>query len=143
MSTAVVADSSGVCGRFVLESDDATEKIGIHPVDLVLMLVVISLAATLVLLDRFAIPVYAKLYAEFDANLPMMTRAVLSHVVPLGAAALAFVMGALGMFVRTRGANSMALRLGLAGIATGIGGVAFCFYALYAPMFELAGKVQP
>lgn len=126
-----------------MESDDATDTKGIHPVDLVLLLVVISLSATLVLLDRFAIPVYAKTYAEFGGNLPMITRAVLSHVVPLAAAAIAVVLGSLGMFVRTRGSNSMALGLGLAGIATGLGGVAFCFYALYAPMFELAGKIKP
>jgi hypothetical protein len=72
-----------------------------------------------------------------------MTRAVLSGVVPLGAATMAFVFAALGMFVRTRGANVAALSLGLAGIATGLGGVVFCFYALYAPVFELAGKVKP
>ncbi len=143
MSTAVVVDSSGVFGRFVLESDNATDTKGIHPVDLVLLLVVISLSATLVLLDRFAIPVYAKMYAEFGGNLPMITRAVLSHFVPLGAAAIAVVLGALGVFARRRGSDSTALTLGLAGIATGLFGVVFCFYALYAPMFELAGKIKP
>ena len=142
MSMAVV-DSSDVFGRFVLESNPTEYEKGIHPVDLVLLLVVISFSATLVLLDRFAIPVYAKMYAEFGGGLPMITRAVLSHVVPLGAAAIAVVLGALGMFVRTRGANSMALGLGLAGIATGLGGVVFCFYALYAPIFNVAGNIKP
>jgi hypothetical protein len=126
-----------------MESEGNAEKKGINPVDLVLMLVVISLAATLTLLDMFAIPAYAKTYQEFGSVLPWMTRAVLSGVVPLGAATMAFVFAALGMFVRTRGANVAALSLGLAGIATGLGGVVFCFYALYAPVFELAGKVKP
>jgi hypothetical protein len=140
---AAAVDLNGVFWRVVVESDETAEKKGIHPVDLVLMLVVISLAATLVLLDRFAIPAFARTYREFAANLPWITRAVLSDVVPLGAAVMAVVMGALGMFVRTRGSNSMALTFGLAGIATGLAGVVFTFYALYAPMFELAGKIKP
>jgi hypothetical protein len=126
-----------------VESDEASEKKGIHPVDLVLMLVVISFAVTLVLLDRFAIPAYAKMYKDFAAVLPAITRAVLSHVAPLGTAVLAVVLGALGMFARRRGSDSMAVTLGLAGIAVGVAGVAFCFYALYAPIFDLAGKVKP
>lgn len=126
-----------------MESEGHAEKKGINPVDLVLMLVVISFAATLTLLDKFAIPAYAKMYQDFGSVLPWMTRAVLSGVVPLGAATMAFVLAALGMFVRTRGANVAALSLGLAGIATGLGGVVFCFYALYAPVFEMAGKVKP
>lgn len=120
-----------------------TPDAGIHPVDLVLMLVAISFAATLVLLDRFAIPAYAKLYQDFATVLPAITRAVLSHIVPLGVAALAVVVGALGMVARRRGSSSTAVALGLAGIAIGIAGVVFCFYALYAPMFELAGKIKP
>lgn len=116
---------------------------GIHPVDLVLMLVAISFAATLVLLDRFAIPAYAKMYEEFASELPWITRAVISHVVPLVVAALAVVVGACGMVARRRASDSLAVILGLAGITIGIGGVVFCFYALYAPMFELAGKIKP
>lgn len=127
-----------------MESDAESEKKGINPVDFVLMLVVFSFAATLVLLDRFAIPAYAKMYQEFGSTLPAITRAVISHVVPLGVAATAVVVGALGMFARYRGASkSTAIGLGLAGIAIGVGGVIFCFYALYAPMFELAGKIKP
>lgn len=126
-----------------MESDATADKNGIHPVDLVLTLVAISFAATLVLLDRFAIPAYTKLYKDFATEVPAITRAVLSHVVPLGAAVISVVLGALGMFVRTRGANSMALAFGLSGIAMGLGGVVFCFYALYAPIFALAGKITP
>jgi type II secretory pathway component PulF len=136
-------DLNGIFGRFVVESDATSEKKGIHPVDLVLMLVVISFATALVLLDRFAIPAYAKMYQDFATELPAITRAVISHVVPLAVAATAVVMGALGIFARWRGSNTAAVSLGLAGIAMGLGGVVFCFYALYAPMFELAGKIKP
>jgi len=126
-----------------VESDVTPEKKGLHPVDLVLMLVVISFAATLVLLDRFAIPAFARTYKDFATELPAITRSVLSHVVPLGMAALAFIVGSLGLFARARGSNSLAVPLGLAGIGIGIVGVAFTFYALYAPIFELAGKIKP
>lgn len=121
---------------------DSHEK-GIHPVDLVVMLVVLSFSAALVLLDRFAIPAFASMYKEFASTLPAVTRAVLSHVVPLGAAMGATVVGALGIFARRRGSDALALSLGLSGIAIGLGGVAFCFYALYVPVFELADKIQP
>jgi len=126
-----------------VEADAGPEEKGIHPVDLVLMLVVVSLSATLVLLDRFAIPAYAKMYQEFAATLPLVTRAVISHVFPLGTAVLAFIVGTMSFFARARGSKSGALGLGLAGIGIGLFGVAFCFYALYAPMFELAGKIKP
>ncbi|HRI67449.1 MAG TPA: hypothetical protein PK156_24565 [Polyangium sp.] len=125
-----------------MESDADSESKGIHPVDLVLMLVSISLAATIVLLDRFAIPAYVKTYQDFGAALPLVTRAVLSHVAPLSLAALTVIVGAAGMVVGARGARSAALGLGLAGIVIGIGSVAFCFYALYAPIFEFAGKIN-
>lgn len=126
-----------------MESDATPEEKGIHPVDLVLMLVVVSLSATLVLLDRFAIPAYAKMYEEFGGTLPLVTRAVISHVFPIATASLAFVVGAASFFARARGSKSGALGLGLSGIGIGLFGVAFCFYALYAPMFELAGKIKP
>lgn len=131
------------CGRFVLESDVKPGPLGIHPVDLVLLLVAISFAATLILLDRFAIPAFARLYRDFAAVLPWVTRAVVSHIAPLAFAVLAVVVAALGSFARTRGSKSAALWLGLAGIGIGVAGVAFCFYGLYAPMFELAGNVKP
>lgn len=126
-----------------MEADKAPEEKGIHPVDFVLMLVVVSLSATLVLLDRFAIPAFAKMYAEFGGELPLVTRAVISHVFPLITALLAFAVGVLSFVARSRGSKSMALGLGLSGIGIGLFGVAFCFYALYAPMFELAGKIKP
>lgn len=126
-----------------MEAEKAPEEKGIHPVDLVLMLVIVSLSATLLLLDRFAIPAYAKMYSEFGGELPFVTRSVISHVFPLVMAALAVVVGASGFVARSRGSKSMALGLGLSGIGVGLFGVAFCFYALYAPMFELAGKVKP
>lgn len=126
-----------------MESGKEPEEKGIHPVDLVLMLVVVSLSATLVLLDRFAIPAYAKMYEEFAATLPLVTRAVISHVFPLVTAALACFVGVSSFFARARGSKSGALGLGLSGIGIGLFGVAFCFYALYAPMFELAGKIKP
>lgn len=126
-----------------MESDATPEPKGIHPVDLVLVLVVVSLSATLVLLDRFAIPAYAKTYQDFGGELPAVTRVVLAHVAPLGAAVVAVVVSALGMFAGVRGSRATALALGLAGIAIGLGGVVFCFYALYAPIFDMAGKIKP
>lgn len=126
-----------------MESDTTSEKKGIHPVDLVLTLVAVSFAAALILLDIFAIPAFARMYRDFASTLPFITRAVISHVVPWVAASSAVIVAGLGMLVRNRGSNSAALGLGLAGIAIGLGGVVFCFYALYAPIFELAGKIKP
>lgn len=126
-----------------MQSDDESDNKGIHPVDFVLMLVVLSFSAALVLLDRFAIPAFINTYKEFSSDVPFVTRAVLSHVVPLGAAVAAVIVGALGMVARHRGSNALALSLGLAGIAIGLGGIVFCFYALYVPVFDMAGKIQP
>lgn len=126
-----------------MEPDEQSEQKGIHPVDLVLTLVAVSFAAALILLDLFAIPAYAKMYRDFAAELPFITRAVISHVVPWAAAAAATIVAGLGMVARHRGSRTMALGLGLAGIAIGIGAVVFCFYALYAPIFDVAGKVKP
>jgi hypothetical protein len=126
-----------------VESDVESEQKGIHPVDAVLMLVVLSFSSALVLLDRFAIPAFANTYKDFASTMPAVTRAVLSHVVPLGAAAAAVIVGALGMFARRRGANTLAVSLGLSGIAIGLGAVVFCFYALYVPIFDVAGKIKP
>jgi len=70
-------------------ADEQAEQKGIHPVDLVLTLVAVSFAAALILLDLFAIPAYAKMYRDFAAELPFITRAVISHVVPWAAASAA------------------------------------------------------
>ena len=126
-----------------MESDANAESKGIHPVDLVLMLLAISFAATLVLLDRFAIPAYVKTYAEFGAELPWVTRAVLSHVAPVALAVFTVLLGVSGTITGARGSRAAALGLGLAGVVVGIGSVAFCFYALYAPIFAMAGNIKP
>jgi hypothetical protein len=117
---------------------------GLHPVDLVLGLVVVSLATALVLLDRLVVPAFARMYADFGgATLPLVTRVVLSHVAPLGGAAGAVSLAVSGMFARKRGGSGLAVGLLLAGITLGVGAAGFCMYALYAPMFELAGKIKP
>lgn len=126
-----------------MQSDASSDDKEINPVDLVLMLVVVSFAATLILLDRYALPAYTKLYRDFGTKLPLVTRAVLSHVAPFGTATLAVLVGASSFVARRQGASRMALGLSLAGIGIGIAGVVFCFYALYAPIFELAGKINP
>jgi hypothetical protein len=132
-----------VVGRFFVQSESESGQKGVHPVDIVLLLVILSFAAALVLLDRFAIPAFAKTYEEFAATMPLVTRAVLSHVAPLAGATAAVMLGILGMFARYRGSDKLALSLGLSGIAVGVGSVVFCFYALYVPVFELADKIKP
>lgn len=114
-------------------------------VELVLGLVVVSLATTLILMDRFVLPAFAKMFADFGSTgvLPTVTRIVLSHAATLGGAAFALLLAGLGLFVERRGSKAAAIGLVLAAIATGIAMVAFCFYALYAPVFDLAGKVKP
>ncbi|WP_281333924.1 hypothetical protein [Polyangium sp. 6x1] len=118
---------------------------GLHPVDFVLALVVASLATALVLLDRLVLSAFAKMYADFgsEAVLPLVTRAVLAHVTPLGGAAGAIAIAVAGVFARKSGKGGMAVGLFLGGIALAIGAVGLSMYGLYAPMFELAGKVKP
>jgi len=108
----------------------------------VLALVVASFAGTLVLLDRFVVPAFATMYKEFGGALPKVTPLVLSHVAPLGGALLALVLAGLGVFSRRRGSDKLGLGLLLGAISLAIATVAFCFYALYAPMFELSSKIK-
>jgi hypothetical protein len=119
--------------------------VGLHPVDFVLALVVASLCTALVLLDRLVVPAFAKMYADFgsDAVLPLVTRAVLAHVATFGGAAGAVALAVTGILVRRRGGSGLAVGLLLGGIVFAIGAVAFSMYGLYAPMFELAGKIKP
>ncbi|TKC98802.1 hypothetical protein [Polyangium fumosum] len=119
--------------------------VGLNPVDFVLALVVASLATALVLLDRLVLPAFAKMYDEFGSNavLPLVTRAVLAHVTPLGGAAGAIGLAVAGMFVRKRGGGRLAVGLLCGGITLALGAVGLSFYGLYAPVFDLAGKVQP
>ncbi len=126
-----------------MQSESDSGHQGVHPVDIVLLLVTVSFAAALVLLDRFAIPAFAKTYEEFASTMPLVTRTVLSHVAPLAGATAAVVLGSLGMFARYRGSDKLAVSLGLSGIAVGVGSVVFCFYALYVPVFQLADKIKP
>jgi len=114
-----------------------------NPVDLVLLLVVVSLSGTLVLMDRFVVPAFAAMYKDFGGALPLVTRLVVGHIAPFGGAAAAIALAVTGIFARKRFSARLALLLGLGGIAVGLVTVAFCFYALYAPMFDLAGKVKP
>ncbi len=124
------------------EQDEA-RVMGLHPVDLVLALVVASLVATLVLLDRLVVPAFAGVYADFGGVLPFVTLAVLSHVAPLGGAMGAVSLAVAGILARQGKRNGLALGLLLGGITLGIGTAGFCMYALYAPMFELSGKIKP
>jgi hypothetical protein len=116
----------------------------IDALDLVLALLVASIATALVLIDRFVVPAFASVYQEFGSGsvLPGVTRVVIGHAAPLGGAAAAVVLAALGVFARRKGSGGLALGLLLAGVALGLATVAFCFYGLYAPMFELAGKIK-
>ena len=126
------------------EQNEEARVVGLKPLDFVLLLVVVSLATALVLLDRLVVPAFAKMYAEFgsEAVLPLVTRAVVAHVTPLGGAALALSLAAAGIFARRGGKGPLAVGLLLGGIFLAIGAVAFSMYSLYAPMFELAGKVR-
>lgn len=116
-----------------------------QPVDLVLGLVVVSLTTTLLLMDRFVLPAFAKMFEDFGSTrvLPTVTRLVLSHASTLGGAALSVVLAVLGVFARQRGAKGAAVGLLIGGIAAGVLAVAFSFYGLYAPVFDLAGKIKP
>ncbi|MDI1476220.1 hypothetical protein [Polyangium sp. y55x31] len=127
------------------EEPNEARVVGLNPVDFVLALVVASLATALVLLDRLVLPAFAKMYDDFASGLvlPLVTRAVLGHVTPLGGAAGAIALAALGMFARKRGEGRLAVGLFLGGIALAIGAVGLSMYGLYAPMFDLAGKVKP
>jgi len=118
---------------------------GQHPVDFVLALIVAALATGLVLLDRLVTPAFTKMYDEFGSSavLPLMTRALVAHVTPLVGAAGAMVLAVAGMFVRKRSGGRLAVGLFCGGIALALGAVGLSFYGLYAPIFDLAGKIQP
>jgi len=121
------------------------ETSGLNPVDLVLALVALSFSATLVLLDRFAVDAFAAMFAEFGSEsvLPFLTRMVISHVAPLGAAGLTLALALSGLVARKFSSGAVARGLLALGIALGISAIVLCFYGLYAPIFRLADSVKP
>lgn len=111
--------------------------------DLGLGVAVAAVVAGLVGLQILVVPHFAAIFRDFDVALPQATRLVLSGVLPLGAVGVALGLGAGGLTARARGAGPVGAALLVGGALTGAGAAAFSVYALYLPMFQLAGTIRP
>lgn len=108
--------------------------------------------AALMGLQILVVPRFAEMYREFGATavLPILTRATLLGAVPVGGAVAALGLGAAGALAWRRGAEGQGTGTGAlgaallgAGVVVGLGAMALALYGLYAPIFELAGKIKP
>jgi hypothetical protein len=109
--------------------------------------IAVSLSA-LVVVALFAFPFtvarsFARMFADFGGELPVVTRLALT---PWAAPAMALVAAsptAIAVAVPAKG--SLGLRRGLVvlGFLLAVAALALAMYAMYAPIFELAGKIKP
>lgn len=111
--------------------------------DIVLVALAGLAATSAVALQLLVVPRFAAMFAEFGAVLPAVTRIALSGWPMLGAALLIAALGGLGLRLRVIGRREPGLALLIAAPALGLLADALCVYALYAPIFELAGKIRP
>ncbi len=101
------------------------------------------LALSLVAFPLAVTPAFAAMFRDFGGPLPWLTRLVLR---PWLAPALALApAGLLALGLGPRAAASIGQRRALvvAAFVLGLGAVALCLLALYAPIFALAGAIKP
>lgn len=104
--------------------------------------------AALMGLQILVVPRFAEMYREFGAVLPILTRVTLVGAVPVGGAVVTLGLGAAGALASRRGAEgqgtgAIGVALLAAGVVVGLGAMGVSLYGLYAPIFELAGKIKP
>lgn len=106
--------------------------------------VVVGLLSLALLSFPFTIaPSFAVMFAEFGGALPAVTRVALS---PWAAPALGLVVASPAVVALAMpGASTLALRRAMVVLAFFLGVIALAaaMYAMYAPIFELAGKIKP
>jgi hypothetical protein len=103
--------------------------------------------STLLVVALFAFPFtvarsFARMFADFGGALPLMTRLALT---PWAAPALGLVAASpTAIAVALPAKGSLGLRRGLVviGFLLGVAALAGAMYAMYAPIFELAGKIK-
>src|SRR5262245_54129647 len=105
--------------------------------------------AALVVLVLFAFPFtiapsFAQMFAEFGGTLPAVTRAALTPWAVPSLGLVAASPTAIAVAAPALGLESIGLRRSLVviGFLLGLAVLAAAMYALYAPMFELAGKIK-
>jgi type II secretory pathway component PulF len=92
-----------------------------------------SISVMAAILVRF-VPRFAEMFREFGGELPSITRFLLPRW-PMGIYALLCGVALMaGLYARKSWL--------MAAFFAGLIGVAFTFWALYAPIFELAGKIK-
>lgn len=82
----------------------------------------------------FIAPSFVKMFADFGAELPALTRFVLA---PWGPLSLAFAVGAAALATMRKPVASIVLAV--VGVLFEIG---VFFFAMYLPIFSLAGNVR-
>ena len=109
--------------------------------DVVLLgLSLLSLPALLVLRVVF-VPTFAAMFSDFGGELPTSTLLVMGGGFHLFAAVLVVALALGGVVLRVTRGGWLPTALFVAAPGIAAFAVAFTFYALYAPIFELAGNV--
>ncbi|MDC0679120.1 hypothetical protein [Sorangium atrum] len=106
--------------------------------------VAIGLQSLALLMFPFTIaPSFAGMFAEFGGALPVVTRVALS---PWASPALGLLVASLAVVaLALPAASTLALRRAMVLLAFFVGVIALAaaMYAMYAPIFELAGNIKP
>lgn len=88
-------------------------------------------------------PLFTGMFAEFGGALPVVTRVALS---PWASPALGLLVASLAVVaLALPAASTLALRRAVVVLAFFLGVIALAaaMYAMYAPIFELAGNIKP
>jgi type II secretory pathway component PulF len=133
----------GGAGRWARERTMATEESSLGAVEIVLGALIAVTAVALVAMEVVVVPGFVEMFRDFGAVLPMVTRIALAPGVPVAAAVAVLALGGAGIAARLRGAAGAALGLLVSALLLGLGANAFLLYALYAPIFALAGSIKP
>jgi type II secretory pathway component PulF len=105
-------------------------------VDIVMLCLTGTFVMALFALRLFWIPSVARMFQDFSSTLPTSTRLVLHGGFAPGVAGIGAVACAVGAWRRRTGL--------LVGAAVFVGvAIGFVFWGMYAPIFELAGNIEP
>lgn len=94
-------------------------------------------------LQLLVAPSFAQMFADFGGELPAITRAVVRPVIASVASGIAVALVAAGVAARTIAgwrAGTLAI---YAGAIAAVLAVPLMLWALYAPIFEVAGAIAP
>ncbi|WP_437982839.1 hypothetical protein [Sorangium sp. So ce117] len=120
-----------------------SDSISFTALDWVAVVIAGLLALALLTFPFTIAPSFAGMFAEFGGALPAVTRVALS---PWAAPASGLLVASLvAAPLALPAASTLALRRAMVVLAFFLGVIALAaaMYAMYAPIFELAGKIKP